>query len=337
MTKIKSIRKLYKKIKCNIKDDYTDLEKIACIIYILGMSRSFSSKYHWNTEDYKRKFYDNKRKNNIFELHKEQIICITAAKLLKKIAKKFDIDIYYLGAISGIITYDDFSQFLNGEHIIPVYKIDDNSYISVDLERNFDNIQTHKKWFNFGRKDGKEYLVDLDENELSKIMKKIGYINSTEQYFDVYVENIIKKFNGDLESNLEMIVYDEIISNKASELNSSVDIYRYYKKIINKFYNLENSDQKIYIFAGKAKYNMLPNKYCFGIYYKNESKDKIWIWNTKINQFVFFIKEDFEHMIIKKHINIICPKSNGKIFSNLKNSDSRNVVFNYKIKNFFMK
>ena len=37
-----------------------------------------------------------------------------------------------LGAISGIITYDDFSQFLNGEHIIPVYRLDDNSYISVD-------------------------------------------------------------------------------------------------------------------------------------------------------------------------------------------------------------
>lgn len=334
----KSEKKLYKIIKQKINDNnYTDLEKIACMIFVIGMNRSFSSKFHWNTEKYKIRFYEKYRKKRFGELNRNQIICISAARLLKNIAKKFNIDIYYLGAISGILSYDNFSDFTNGEHIIPVYKISDKHYISVDLERNLDNIQTHKKWFNFGRKDDKKCLINLTNKQLTEIMKKIRYIKKNRnEYFDVYISKVIDKFRNNLNENLKKIIYDNKIADRAAKLNSSVDIYRFYKKIINEFHENNNSKEKIYLFGGRSKC-IAVNKYCFGIYYTKEKIDEIWLWNHKNNCFISLSRKEFEYIIRKRKVSIVCPKENvGNIFNSKYNNVLKNNV-SYKLSDFFMK
>lgn len=299
---------LYNLIKPKIDNNtFSDIEKIAYMIMVIARERSFKSSYYWNNkidrELLAQKVLDNENKNDVNE---KQLICITAARLLKNIASKFDIDIYYLGAISGIISKNSFDGFLNYEHVIPIYEISDNKYVSVDLERNLDNIQTNKRWFNFGRKYKWDFLVSLDQNQIDEIMQKIGYIETKNDYLDVYIDKIINHENSNLENLIE-ILGDQKISRCASKLQSSVDIYRFYKKIIVQFFNSSYNDV-IFSFGGKTNYDK-NTKYITGIYYDGY-EENFWLWSNIEGKMIKISRENFEKFTYNYKIELFSGKDN---------------------------
>lgn len=310
--KYKTQDEIYYKIKKNLfNKNFNDLEKIAYMIMVIANERSFSSVYHWNDKNGKAIIVDEIfKEEKQSDLDDKQLICITAARLLKNIASKFGINIYYLGSISEIISFGNFDGFLNYEHVIPLLKIANDKYVSVDLERNLDNIQTKKKWFNFGRKDNRDYLIELNENEIIEIMKKIGYIKNSNDFFDIYIQDILdKNKNLNLLSKLEVILKESKISKNASKLRSSVDIFRFYKKIIKEFYQEdEKMTNTIFSFGGKIENEISDKKYITGIYYKDSNNEKIWLWSSKSRKMTEIAKADFNDVVFNFRIRLYSGK-----------------------------
>lgn len=325
VTERELIEKISKKISSG---DFNDLEKIAIMIMIVAQEREFSSYYHWNYRKEQCNIY-----NNLLESEEQsnydckQLICVTAAKLLKRIAKKFGIDVYYLGSKSNIISFNDFNGFLNGEHIIPLLKINDSEYITVDLERNLDNIKAHKKWYNFGRKDNRSNLLELSDDEIIHIMKKIGYLHDEYDYFDYYIHDLILAPTVEsLNRKIASIINDKKIVETVCKLEASVEVFRFYKKMIKEMYELNIiSNEILFPFGGKLETNFTRKKYIVGVYYCSENDQVLWMWSNRNNKMEQFSKNEFKYLINTYKISLSSGKDdiNADDIININEVDSK--------------
>lgn len=308
MNNAKTVEEIYSLIKNDLNNsDYNDIEKLAYMIMIIARERSFSSEYHWNNKENKSKITkDLFHQEKVADLNDPQLICVTAARILKYIAKKFDINIYFLGTVSGRLTEDFFDGFLDYEHIMPVYRISNNHYISVDVERNLDNVQTGKKWYSFGRKNNKDILIELPEVYINEIMKKIGYINNPNDYLDFYIESLFEKnYNDTILKKLEILIQNTNLSKTSSKLKSSVDIFRFYKKIIKAFIC---DDNRVLSFGGRICNIDDKKKFITGIYYNEYDFEKFWLWSGFQNKMVEVSREYLESFINMANIKIYSGK-----------------------------
>ena len=306
MEKNKSQKQIYKLIEKNMPENLNDAEKIAYIIMIIAQNRSFSSKYYWSSVKNRERIYDKARKTKNYKFQeKRQIMCVTAASMLRNIAKKFDIDIYYYGAESGIVANNDFCDFVKGEHIVPIYKTQEGKFLRVDLERNLDNIQAGKKWTDFGTNNGNKLFCELDDEEVNNIMKKIGYISDEREYFDYYIETLLKQ--SDLETKkqkINLIFQDKNITERARKMKSSVDIFRYYFKCIR---NIEGNEQ-LYMFGGIGKNQNNKRRYSVGVLLKSDDYDTFWFWSNRNKSMVEISKEELKYFIKHKGLRLVSPK-----------------------------
>lgn len=326
MKRAKTCKEIYNIILKEMPKQLKDIEKIAYIMMKIAENRSFSSKYYWSDAENRKKIYDNARKEkNRMPEQKKQLMCVTAARMLKSIAREFGIDIYYLGAEGGTIQNNGLDNFINGEHIIPLYKTEDGRFIKVDVERNLDNIQCGKKWTNFGTKDGDERLVELGDEVIANIMKKIGYIKDENEYFDNYIKILMEK-HQDLDFNelLTCILEDTNVSIRAGKLESSVDIFRFYRKIIGQL-DINDKNTKVYIFGGKNNHSVKRRKYTVGIYLQEEQGEMFWLWSRRQNKMISISREELEYFIRFKGLELVSPKNNIAKIIGIKNVDVQSI------------
>lgn len=323
MKQTKTYKDIYNIILREMPPKLNNIEKIAFIMMIIAQNRSFSSKYYWSDVENRKKIYDNARKVKNRRLEKKkQLMCVTAARMLKSIAKEFGIDIYYLGDESGTIQNNSLDNFINGEHIIPLYRMEDGRFIKVDVERNLDNIKCGKKWSNFGTKDGDERLVELDDVVITSIMKKIGYVKDENEYFDNYIKSLMEQQEG-IAGNalLSTILEDNNVSKRAGKLDSSVDIFRFYRKIIGQ---LDIKD-KIYIFGGKNNETLKRRKYTVGIYLQEDMGEKFWFWSRMKKRMISISREELEYFIKVKGLELVSPKDRISEIIGIKNVDVQSI------------
>lgn len=291
-----------------------ELEKAAYIMMVIGKNRMFSPQYYFSDKKTRAKIYRNARKKSRKNLqNKKSLICVTACKLYKYIAEKNGLDVYYTGD-SGKLTKNDLSIFEVGEHLTPVVKLKDGRLIKVDVEWDLENIQTGMKWIKFGTKDKNDVLLSqLTQNEIDNIMCKIGYINNKSEYTDVYLEKLKKDLIGlTTKQKLDIIFNDEKITKLAQKLKGSVEIYRFYRRIIKDFTTKTEEENKtndygknVFCFGSYLKHNNI-NKYTICIYYRNlEEKDKkIWIWSKKEKKMVDISLIELRYFLENKRLKI---------------------------------
>jgi len=185
----KSKKQIYNEILQEMPVGLNEKEIAAFIMKKIGLERSFSSKYYWGTDKTRKQIYElcvNKRSKSSED--KRQLICVTATRMYNEFAKSFGLDCYIIGDTK--LTKDDYKIFETGEHISPVIKTKDGTFIKCDVEWDLENIQTGRKWIKFGTKDdGQDSLHILPEDEIDNIMKKIGYIDSNRDYLENYIEH----------------------------------------------------------------------------------------------------------------------------------------------------
>ena len=218
MNKVKTVNKLYKELKEEIKDDFTEEEKAACIMKKIAKERSFSSKYYWANKTIREKLYRKAVKDrNKIEKNRKQLICVTTTKIFMELAKKFNLDVYVIG--DKDMTKDNFKIFNTGEHVSPVIKTKDGRFIKTDVEWNFENIKTGRKWLNFGRKDEKQMQLDeLTEEEIDNILIKIGYIRNKEDYLENYLKSMdLKNTNIKIKDRIDKVFNDNRIQEKVKK------------------------------------------------------------------------------------------------------------------------
>lgn len=327
--------KLCEEIQTKMPKQFNELEKAAYIMMKIGKDRVFSPKYYFSDKKTRTKMYRIARKQNRKNLQdKKELICVTACKLYKYIAERNGLDIYYTGD-SGKLTKNDLSIFETGEHLTPVIKLKDGRFIKVDVEWDLENIQTGMRWIKFGTKDKNDVqLSELSQNEIDDIMLKIGYINNKSDYINSYLEKLAKDLEGlTTKEKLDVIFNDEKITKSAQKLKGSVEIYRFYRKIIKDFTTKQEEGKQtneygksVFCFGSYLKNKNYKKKYTTCVYYRNiEEKDKkIWIWSKKEQRMVNIRLPELKYFIENKRL-IIHP---GKTIEQCEELKDRAVQFN---------
>ena len=133
-------------------------------------------------------------------------------------------------------------------------------------------------------------------------MKKIGYINSKEDY----LEDKLQRLNLDsptlsLEDKLNKLFSDKEITKCVSKLKSSVDIFRFYRRAI-KEYIL--GGEEITLYGGYSQKNIKNSKkYTILVNLKENDNDKFWIWSSRKHQMKrlsnVFVKKFMDNGLVK--------------------------------------
>jgi len=328
-----------RKIETQMPKQLNELEKAAYIMMCIGKDRLFSPQYYFSDKKTRNKMYRNARKQSKKNLqNKKTLICVTACKLYKYVAEKNGLDVYYTGD-SGKLTKNDLSIFEAGEHLTPVVKLKDGRFIKADVEWDLENIQTGMKWIKFGTRDANDVLLSqLSQNEINDIMCKIGYINDKSDYTDVYIEETAKKLEGlTTKEKLDEIFNDEKITQMAQKLKGSVEIYRFYRRVIKECttkieYENKTNDygKNVFFFGCYLKNKNNDKKYTTCVYYRNlEEKDKkIWIWSKKEQRMVDITLMELKYFIENNRLTIHpgktieeCKELNGSAKEISKNSN----------------
>ncbi len=133
-------------------------------------------------------------------------------------------------------------------------------------------------------------------------MKKIGYINSQEDY----LENNLERLNLDsstlsLEEKLNKLFYDKEITRRVFKLKSSVDIFRFYRRAIKEYIP---SGEEINLYGGYSQKNIKSSKkYTILVNLKENDNDKFWIWSNRKHQMKnlsnIFVKNFIDNGLVK--------------------------------------
>ncbi len=148
MGKTKSKEQIYNEIIEEMPDNLNEIELSAFIMYKIAKERSFSSRYYWSDDTTRKKIYEScVYKHTRKKENKRQLICVTATKMYKELAKRLGLDVYIIGDTK--LTKNDYTIFEPGEHISPVIKTKNGQYIKTDIEWDLENIQTGRRWIKF--------------------------------------------------------------------------------------------------------------------------------------------------------------------------------------------
>lgn len=309
----------------SMPENLNDLEKAAYIIMKIALEKSFSSEYYWSSTKLREKMYSKAiKKNNVKLKRKKQLICVTAARLFKDIAEQLGLEIYFLGGVSHKITQNNLSTFINGEHVIPILRLKDGRMYEVDLERNLDNIKTHRRWTNFCTNNHSDRLSTLSRDEIDNIMKKISYINSEQDYLDTYCEKLYKKIsNYDLKRKIDTIFSEPEFNKQVCALNGSVDIYRFYRRIIRDFTiksdGKSDLNEKIYLFGGYTKNKKRKKTFTLCAFLNEKNNKSIWIWSKNQKKMIELKPTELKYFIHKKNLKLNIPGKNMEIYNELLN------------------
>ena len=114
-------------------------------------------------------------------------------------------------------------------------------------------------------------------------MKKIGYIDKKNDYLDNYIEELnLSDQSLPLEDRINILFSDTKITERVSRLKSSIDIFRFYRRVIREY--IPNED-KITLFGGYSEKNIKNGKkYTILTNLEENGVDKFWIWSNKKRQ-----------------------------------------------------
>lgn len=318
----KSKETIYKEILKEMPQNLSEEEKAAFIMKKIAEERSFSSRYYWSSNKVREKMYRLAKRDKLsIRKNKRQLICVTATKLFKDIATRFGLDVYIIG--DSKMTKDDLDIFESGEHVSPVIKTKDGRFIKADTEWNLENIQTGRRWMKFGTKDeGQDNLDTLSQEKIDEIMKKIGYIKNENEYLENYLRKLNLK-NSDIttEDKLKILFSDQEISKRVAKLKSSVDIYRFYRRIIK-----EEIGNEVTLFGAYSKNKLLSRKkYSILAHLQAENTDdKFWIWSNKQKKMTNISKTHLKHFINNSMLSVVKGKRKEK-YDNLMESIQKDI------------
>ncbi|MBE6155048.1 MAG: hypothetical protein E7163_05745 [Firmicutes bacterium] len=256
---------------------FNELEKIRYVYIDIGSKMTFDLKFAFGNENTKEKIYRSclynlEKLNKCYE--SKTIICKSLAYLLEYVLKSLGINITTL-----INDYE-----INGyNHVYNIIRLNDD-IISIDLQKDLENIQAHLKTKYFGLSTNQKGIV-IDSNTLKEIDLKIGYITEDKYYSDEYyylMRGILDSI-PDLNDKISFILnnvdpYDDYLYMKYAEFRWHFinNMYLYLK---------EKEKRKVGIFDMYYEINN-DRKYILGIIVNVNNYDKkIYLYNEENNKF----------------------------------------------------
>ncbi|MBR3133240.1 MAG: hypothetical protein IKG42_04145 [Clostridia bacterium] len=277
-----NLEKYIKRIKEYISknEDITETEIIRYVYLDLGKKLSFNENFI--------PFGNSKKKQNLYNYHSRNIKdleeCMESKKAIcKSISYIFEHVLKNIGIDARTIT--DANDERNCPHTFNLITQKDGKQYLVDLQEDIYNIQSHSFTKNFGAsvKDNKKYVISKFEQE--QMDRKNGYINNDEYYSNDYLHllkydsSFIEDFNEKVRFILENIdVYD-------NPNMGYTDRQWHHKTILEEFFNKKEFDYQNN--SGKIKmidcYKDIDNKrhYINCITVQTQNEPEIYIYNKK--------------------------------------------------------
>ncbi len=212
------VKQLAQEIKEQMPDGLNELEILRYIYIYIGKRKNFNPEYYFGNSKTKKQIYmlTNKEINNEeFLTEKRNLVCTSIASLFKKVAREFDIDV------------DLFKEENeNGAHIYNIAHLKGLKTIKLDLQMDLNNIHSNKRTEYFGPIT---YLWDgLEEKEIEKIDKKIGYKKKGKNYKDDDIELLMKQVkNKNSKDALEFLLGNEKFLEGLNEEEGYVEAIAY--------------------------------------------------------------------------------------------------------------
>lgn len=199
-------------------------KKIAMFIYLyLGKEKVFDEQYFLGNSKLKELTQKKNKKIGIDEIiDKKRVVCLTLSRLYQRLLNDFGINANH-------------SIILNSQdHTNNTINFSDKTCITVDLQRDLTNIQTHRKISHFGdeKEYGNKYSVSLSDEEIHNLLKECGYVKSENEYMDAKIESF-KNENKDCPPDelLQKIINDKELNNYQDDIGY-IELYSYYSYLI---------------------------------------------------------------------------------------------------------
>jgi len=331
MSNIKMKEHIYNEVLKEMPAGLNEKEIAAFLMKKMGEVRSFSSKYYWSDASTREKIYNLcTNKNTKIRENKKQLICVTATRMYNELAQRLGLNTYIMGDTK--ITKNNYKSFFIGEHIYPVIKTKDGELIKADIEWDMANIQLGRKWIKFGTKDeeGQDFLTVLPQEELDNIMKKIGYIRSEEEYLENYIEKLeLSNENIPLKNRVHRLFNDDVLTKRVSKLGSSVDIFRFYRSIVQDYIT---NNGEVTLYGGYSNRNKRsPKKYAVLAYFEDENNnDEFQAWSDNFSKLLKISKSDLKQFIDKGWLSIVAGKKTkekrDRMLEKINNDKENNII-----------
>ena len=203
---MKTIKKkeLIEKIKREMprfKGNEEEIEiKTALYVYTkIAEMKKFDERYYFGNHKEKEKIYKKSKidaKDAEKLVNKKRLICTTMSKLYEKVLEEL--------GIKAITLKEDVNDVHESNRII----LKNGKILFADIQMDMLNIKTKSKIEHFKFMDENK----LTEEELTNMLKDIGYINSEEDYKNKKIDNLQKQIEGkSLKEILEIILNSDIL------------------------------------------------------------------------------------------------------------------------------
>lgn len=234
---------LIEEIIQNMPENLTQLEKARYIYIELGKQRRFDTRYYYGNASARRRVFK-EIQSDISNPHtlrnKRTIICITLSEIYRSALKEVGIDCEIVR--NGIF---------GDKHVLPIVNLNDEIRgrlrIRADLQQDLESIQAGMSTVEFGNINALEKDYDIiEEDELKKIDKKIGYISEDYRDVDIYtVQREIKDM--DANDSLRYILQNQKL-NANIHFNGQVERRKYYKYLLDTLVS-KYLNKKIFMFT----------------------------------------------------------------------------------------
>ena len=167
----------------------TELEAIRYVYLDLGKRFSFDKRFYAGNSSQKRAAYSD---SGLFDAPEQSmasgiIICKTSSRIVEAVLRA-------LGVKTNCYTvYDDTDK--QHPHVYNICQLKDGRLISLDLQQDLNNIQSHSRTKFFGLTPNQSGEV-FTRFEIEQIDKKLGYISEKDYYSDSYID--MMKYHADM-------------------------------------------------------------------------------------------------------------------------------------------
>lgn len=266
------------------KNIVNELDIIKYIYINLGNKFSFDNNYlPFGTSKSREKIYKYKSRNiNDLDycMQTNTAICKSLSYILEYILTELNIK---------IITIADPIDKTKYPHVFNIIYLNDGRQISIDLQEDIHNIQTHSFTSNFGLENIHTNSLIINRKEQEEIDKRIGYITKDNYYADdyLYFLHYMVDTIDDFREKVRIIL-ENIDINPTNKMGY-IDRQWHHKKILEEFFNTkefeyEQNTGKIKMYDCFKEINGKKKYYSF-IMVNHKNETDIYVYNEKDSKY----------------------------------------------------
>ena len=309
-------KELVEHIRQTMPTEYDEYERLAFIEKKVADNICFDEQYLWGDREAKEKIYK-LAKAQAQKSHKDvkrKLICVTMAELFGYVVREMGYDVIYQTRIPGqedkTGENDIFKKVSpkKQEHVYPIVKLSDGTFIKVDIQSDLYRLQTRSKPKAFGfdeiqTKDGIKTSM-LDNDTIERVFRKIYHLDEKGRFTDEYIMVFSTMLRCQRRSPMQIMEFFINDSKIQEELQNArcIEANKLYKKILSVSYDFSEGNQffedinKAIIEECILSDDKGNKRYSFCIYAEHGDDKRFYVYSKKTKRLVNLSQEEIQQI-----------------------------------------